>query len=73
MSRKAHIKVEQHYYLDWVKDYGPTPIETFMAAFDVSYTTAYHKLRGLVAQGKLKFNPTTKEYEHGEQDDHRNS
>lgn len=61
-DRKPHVHVEQHYYFDWVKDYGPTTIDTFVGAFDVSEATAKRYLDGLIVQGKIKYNSNTKEY-----------
>lgn len=67
-DRKPHVRVEQHYYLDWVKEYGATPIEDFIATFDVSYSTAKRNLDGLVHQGKLKLDPESNSYFEGEND-----
>lgn len=52
-DRKPHIKVEQHYYLDYITEHGPQTAQDLAAIFDVSVTTAKFKLAGLVYQGKL--------------------
>lgn len=52
-TRKQHVRVEQHYYLDYLADYGPASVTELAAAFDVSVSTAERKLEGLVSQGKV--------------------
>ena len=53
-ARKPHVIIEQHYYYDYILEYGPTSMHDLALTFDVSLTTAQYKLKGLVSQGKLK-------------------
>jgi DeoR/GlpR family transcriptional regulator of sugar metabolism len=52
-TRKPHVKVEQHYYLDFLRDYGSHSLYDLATTFDVSETTAKRKLDGLIGQGKV--------------------
>jgi predicted transcriptional regulator len=54
MERKAHNQVEQHYYLDFIVEYGPMTADDLAMTFDVHRITAWRKLEGLVHQGKLR-------------------
>lgn len=54
--RKLHVRVDQHYYLDMLEEIYPKgySISDFAIVFDVSYATAYRKMKGLVFQGKIE-------------------
>lgn len=53
MTRKQHVQVSQLTIYEYVRDHGVTDVNEIMVHFDISFTSAWRKLIGLVHQGKL--------------------
>lgn len=57
MTRKHHVRVPQHAYLEAAREVGEASVDGFAKHLGVSTVTARRRLDGLVAQGLLERRP----------------